>query len=67
MQAYGWEWHSDAKARRLWDFCSEIELGQFFDCDPVVELFHDVFRAVHLDRDKCVRRNLPPWDPESTE
>jgi hypothetical protein len=88
MRAYGWDWHSDAKARRLWGIwralaacygmgpdakrdCSDtarsLALYQAIDdnrCD-VRTLFHEVFSAVHLDRDKRLRRNLPPWNPES--
>lgn len=69
MRHYGWEYHSDQKARRLWK--RGAELARFAERDPVRfvederapngrDLYHEVVRAVHLDTDRRVRRNMPP-------
>lgn len=69
MRHYGWEYHSDQKARRLWTRAAE--LARLAERDPVRfaegegalscrDLYHEVVRAVHLDRDRRMRRNMPP-------
>jgi hypothetical protein len=73
MVAYGWEFHSDVKARKLWDEWQDLfgEFPPFFwhpsrasnVCNrSVANLFHKVYRAVHCDRGKKHRRNPPPWN-----
>lgn len=69
MERYGWKYHSDRKARKLWGTWEQ--LAEFARRDPAafsraegpvnyVDLFHEVNRSVRLARDKRIRRNLPP-------
>jgi predicted Fe-S protein YdhL (DUF1289 family) len=71
MVRYGWEFHSDSKARRLWDKCEKISKklsGPASACDTrdaaaITALYHETYRAVHFDRNRRIRRHLPPRDP----
>jgi hypothetical protein len=71
MTKYGWHYHSDAKARRLWDKWDRIRttLSGTTSAAPlqldvaVEELYHETYRAVHFDRNRRLRRNMPPSDP----
>lgn len=71
MTRYGWEYHSDNKARRLWDRWGRIneDLSHITStCNvttaaAIEKLYHETYRAVHFDRDRRIRRNLPPRDP----
>lgn len=69
IERYGWKYHSDRKARRLWAQCEA--LAELAARDPVtfarangpvnyVDLYHEVYRSVRLSKDKRIRRNMPP-------
>jgi hypothetical protein len=71
MTKYGWQYHSDLKARRLWDKWDRIRTtlssapsSAPFQIGVAVEkLYHEIYRAVHFDRNRRLRRNMPPSDP----
>ena len=71
MTQYGWEYHPDRKARRLWgaskNLCSRIKDSGSINNPKIKAAIEDIYyatyRAVHLDRDRKVRRNMPPDDP----
>ncbi|MDP8983611.1 MAG: hypothetical protein M3N97_00960 [Pseudomonadota bacterium] len=71
MARYGWEFHSDSKARWLWDKWDEISeklrdptsAGNAKTAVAIEKLYHETYRAVHFDRDRKRRRNCPPRDP----
>jgi hypothetical protein len=73
MTSYGWEFHSDKKARRLWDMWDRINgvlRKHNLICDAktasaIESLYHETYRAVHFDRNKKIRRHLPPRDPSA--
>jgi hypothetical protein len=69
MHRYGWEYHSDRKARRLWKQWDT--LAEFARINPeafaraegqpnYIDLYHEMFRGVFLDKDRRIRRNVPP-------
>jgi len=71
MVRYGWEFHSDRKARRLWDKWGRIHesvrdatsVCNSKTAVAIEKLYHETYRAVHFDHDRRIRRNLPPRDP----
>ncbi len=70
MIAYGWEFHSDRTARRLWDKWNRINgmlrnnaMLNAETASAIENLYHETYRAVHFDRRKNVRRHLPPRYP----
>jgi hypothetical protein len=69
MERYGWKYHSDRKARKLWKQWDN--LAEVARRDPAlfaraegplnfVELYYEVHHGVHLAKDKRIRRNVPP-------
>jgi hypothetical protein len=75
MIAYGWEFHPERKARRLWKrwdrinalFHTGADTLEPSLCTEIEELFYAVFNAVHFDKDRRIRRNLPPPDPAARD
>ena len=73
MMRYGWELHSEPKARSLWKRWDQIAeklrdstaARQTAIVPAIEELFHETFHAVHYDRNRRIRRNRPPRDPAS--
>ena len=71
MMRYGWEFHSDRIARKLWKKWDQIALQlrnatSACKSDMAIEiedLFHETFRAIHYDRNRRIRRNPAPRDP----
>jgi hypothetical protein len=71
MSGYGWEFHSDRKARRLWSAWERLNarlqsVGPINDAKlraAIEDFYHATYRAVHFDRDRRIRRNMPPDNP----